>query len=215
MNDPILDLIVDEMRRRHECHTIILYGSRAAGTQNPESDYDVCGFRSSKEEFRDCRQIGGSFLDAWIYHEDRALQPDLSLLHIRDGLVLAQSERLGTNCLEKLQTLYAHGPDKLPYWEVEMRVSWLKKTVARAARGDAEGKYRAHWLIVQALEYYFELQNRWYNGPKESLKWLAANDPTTYAAFQKVLGEPIHADSLCQLVEAVIKRADYRSNLSS
>lgn len=206
MTDPVLDLIVQEMSDRHNCHTIIFYGSRAVGAHTAESDYDICGFRKSEEEVRDCRQIGGLFLDAWIYWERRALQPDRSLIHIRDGVVLCQTERLGASCLEKLRELYALGPDKLPDWEIEMRVNWLKKSVARTARGDAEGKYRAHWLIFQALEFYFELRNRWYDGPKDSLKWLAANDPTAHQAFERVLGAPIHMDSLSQLVAAVIKQ---------
>ena len=39
--------IAEALRRHHECHTAILYGSFAVGDATPESDYDVAGFANS------------------------------------------------------------------------------------------------------------------------------------------------------------------------
>jgi hypothetical protein len=51
----------------------------------------------------------------------------------------------------------------------------------RLRRGDAEGDYRRHWLLMMALEDYFALRTRWYPGPKKALAWLAREMPHHHA----------------------------------
>ena len=47
--------LVDEFRRAHSVHTLILYGSLARGDANPESDIDVVGFADVAATERDAR----------------------------------------------------------------------------------------------------------------------------------------------------------------
>jgi uncharacterized protein len=62
-NDPILTAVVDELCSRQNCHTIILYGSRAEGTHTANSDYDILAVREIGETTRDARLWNGAYLD--------------------------------------------------------------------------------------------------------------------------------------------------------
>lgn len=44
--DAFLDFAVQLLRQEHVCEVIVLYGSRARGEENPESDYDLLAFRT-------------------------------------------------------------------------------------------------------------------------------------------------------------------------
>ena len=64
LRDPVLDLIVYEMRRRHGCDNLILYGSRAMGTQT-SAVMIVCYFCSRTK------------VPAHGYEYDQNRQPEL------------------------------------------------------------------------------------------------------------------------------------------
>ncbi len=53
----------------------------------------------------------------------------------------------------------------------------------RSEKGDCEGNFRMHWLLVDALEIYFKLNDQVYLGPKKALTWLKENDPDFYACY--------------------------------
>jgi len=55
--DPAL---IDELRRVHGVHTLLLYGSRARGDATPESDIDVAGYADVAETTRDARLWHGT-----------------------------------------------------------------------------------------------------------------------------------------------------------
>ena len=44
MDEALRDALIDELRRVHGAHTIVLYGSRARGDATDESDIDVAAF---------------------------------------------------------------------------------------------------------------------------------------------------------------------------
>jgi uncharacterized protein len=62
-NDPILTAVVDELCNQQNCHTVILYGSRAKGTHTANSDYDILAVREIGETTRDARLWNGAYLD--------------------------------------------------------------------------------------------------------------------------------------------------------
>ena len=80
--DPTIDYICDLLRTKHGCHSAILYGSHARGEATSTSDYDVAGIRESGEIFRDARLWNGSYLDVFVYPQDKILSPDESMIHI-------------------------------------------------------------------------------------------------------------------------------------
>ena len=67
MHECLHDKLIDELVSRHNCHTIILYGSYADGSCTQESDIDVICFTDYREAHTDARLWNGIFLDAWVY----------------------------------------------------------------------------------------------------------------------------------------------------
>ncbi|MEH7459827.1 hypothetical protein V7183_22245 [Bacillus sp. JJ1127] len=74
----------------------------------------------------------------------------------------------------------------------------------RAQKGDVEGNYRYHWLLVDSLSIYFSLKDIWYLGPKQSLKWLYENEREVYVLFDRVLGPNAEMENINQLVEHIM-----------
>lgn len=243
-NEKLLNAIVKRMVEKHGCHTVFLYGSRATDNFEPNSDFDICGFRDEDTAICDCvvltadeinsagqvsitdktgraqevsvidktstapkssvtDKTGGALLDAWIYPVSLALQPDESLLRLRNSRILIQKDDLGERCLENVEKLFLRGPLPLPDWEKQKRQLWMKKTLGRVRRNDLEGRYRALWLLHSALEYYFELRGKWYCGSKASFKWLEEHDREFLGQFETALANPLDHDALASVIEGV------------
>lgn len=205
--DTTLNELIDELRDRHACHTIILYGSRARGDHSEHSDYDVLGIRKDGEAYRDARPWQGSYLDAFIYPEAAFEELDEGMLRLRGGRILCELENIGSALIRRVDALFAAGPRAPEPSEVQTRITWAQKMLARVQRHDIEAHYRRHWLLVQLLEDYFYLRRHWYRGPKESFAWLQANDPDTFHLFEAALAPdaPDAPDEHLQLlVERVI-----------
>jgi predicted nucleotidyltransferase len=199
-----LDEIVHILVEIHGCHTVILYGSRARGTANETSDWDVLGVRKTGAPQRVARDFHGAWLDAFVNPESSfaALEPDaLKLLH---GRVIVDKTGFGAALMKRIVAFEAKGPPPLPQDQEEMLRVWYSKTLARVARDDLEARHRRVWMLFQALEDYFKLRRRWYRGPKESFPWLEKNDPETHEAFARALEPTANLDDLRLLVERVL-----------
>lgn len=205
--DPKLALLVDEICTKHDCHTVILYGSRARGEENAASDYDVAGIRDTGDAVRDARPWQGAYLDAFIYPLARIVEPDRSLLHMRRGIVLREKGAVGRRFLARLQDLYALGPELMAADEAEARYQWLYKTLERARVDDANGNYRRAWLLVGALEDFFSLRGEWYGGPKEGLRTLQQHHPELYAAYEKALLPGASFEEIAHMVKCLAETA--------
>lgn len=206
--DTKLNLISERLSNMHNCHTIILYGSHATGDATASSDFDVCGFREGGEEIRDCEVLDGIVLDAWIYPEEKAKRDFKNFLHVRGGKVLKQKDTLASNLLSQVDSTYNEGPKPLEAWERTARITWLNKTLARAKRGDIEGNYRLHSLLVESLQYYFELRGMWYQGSKKSFQWIAENDANSFELYQKALSSSPSLGVYEQLIANVIPKLE-------
>lgn len=86
MQTRLLNAIARDMRTKHGCHTLILYGSHARGDATHASDIDLIGLRRSGPETHDARKFRGVYLDAFIYAE-KGLKAS-HLLRARDGVVV-------------------------------------------------------------------------------------------------------------------------------
>lgn len=184
---PLLHTICTELSQRRGVHTVLLYGSRANGTEDQDSDYDIAAFGPCEQAVRDTRMVGGGFLDAFIYPDSLLLQPGAELLKLRRSVVLVQRTQEADRFLQGLEALFAQGPAALPPDEISARKAWAWKMVARLERGDAEGHYRRAWLLTSLLEDYFALRQQWFEGPKKALRWLREQDPATAAALAAAL----------------------------
>lgn len=203
-NDKILLKITHNLEKKHGCHTILLYGSRARGESTSASDYDIIAVRKSGEFERDCRIFDGCYLDAFIYSEQAIQNPDISFVRIKDGIVVCQRENIGSELLRKVKEIFRQGPPQTPAWEKHEIISWFGKMLTRAKENDIEGNFRRHWLLHDLLECYFKLRDFWYLGPKESFGWLKINDPLVYLAFEIALKSDASLSDIEKLVGAVL-----------
>lgn len=202
--DPILDEIVSYFKAIHQVHTIILYGSRARNEASDISDYDIVAIHEKDNFVRDCQIFKGFYLDAFIYPEEEIKNLDNYMIRIKDGIVLCQKDIFGDTLLKQVKELYQAGPPKIPAWEKQEIIIWIKKMLDRAKMKDIEGHFRLHWLLHDLLECYFKLRNMWYLGPKEIFQWLKRHDLTTYHSFEEALKPTININILKCLVEQVI-----------
>jgi predicted nucleotidyltransferase len=194
----ITRLLVD----RHQCHAVVLYGSRAKGTDDPSSDWDVLGVRSEGPSIREALSLGDAWLDAFIHAEEHFEKLDEGSLRFLNGRVLVDQRGFAKRLLERIAAFEKQGPPPLAD-EAAVR-AWYPKMLARIARGDIEARYRRAWLRFEALEAWFRLRGMWYRGPKESFAYLEAHEPQVHATFARALDPAATDDDLAALVATVL-----------
>jgi predicted nucleotidyltransferase len=188
----------------HDCHTVILYGSRARGDATPRSDVDLLCVRDEGPSLRDARVVEGLYLDAFVYGEAALATIDPALLRVRGGVVIRERQGYGARLLEQIEALYQRGPLPVPEDERRALTVWARKMLDRiAGRSDVERDYRRMFLLVRALEDYFGLRNIWYGGEKEALAWLRQHDGQAYALFERAGRSDAAEDEVGALIEAV------------
>ncbi|QDL11055.1 nucleotidyltransferase domain-containing protein [Brasilonema octagenarum UFV-E1] len=203
-DDHYLGALVDELCHVHNCHTVILYGSRAKGTHTAESDYDLFAVRETGESLHDARLWNNYYLDIFIYNEKDVIIVDSSFLRILGGVVLRECEGFGQRLLKRMDELFATGPAALSASEIQLRRTWFSKMLKRISQGNIEADYRRVWLLYALLEDYFALRQKWYLGSKESWNWLKIHDPQTYVAFEVALKSGACFSTIESLVEKVL-----------
>ncbi|MFI4937409.1 MAG: GNAT family N-acetyltransferase [Candidatus Berkiellales bacterium] len=201
--DRRLNRLIDDLKEKHHCHTIILYGSRARGDHTDISDYDIIAIRDEGQMERDCRVFEGAFLDAFIYSVADLEKADEFILRIKDGIVLCQKGDVGENILAHINGMIAKGPTPIPSWEKQVIITWHDKMFDRATKGDIEGNFRRVWQLYDLLESYFKLRDRWYLGPKEAFAWLNDNDKIIYDLFDNVLKNPTDLRIIRKLINQI------------
>lgn len=194
MNDFALKL-KEYLIEKYRCKTIILYGSYARGDETEESDIDVLCFKDGKKELNDTSLFKGKQLDVWVKETNEKLDPK-DFLHIIDGQVIHDSNSFGEKLLKSISQIYTRGPEEIDYNQKLFLIDWMNKMYIRSTRKDAEGSYRHHWLVRDILEIYFELNNKWYEGPKKSLKWLKEHDNEMFELYNKVLKDDIASENM-------------------
>lgn len=204
--DLIFQKMLNHLKTNFNCHTFILYGSRARGIGvTDSSDYDIIAIRRVGENIREACEFESGFIDAWIYSESILKEIDSSLLRIKDGLIVEQKKDFANKLLKKIDEIFKAGPVPTPEWESILISSWLQKMYQRSALKDIEGNYRRHWLLFDCLESYFKLRNRWYLGPKEGFSWLKMHDRKVYRAFEKALSFDAKEIDIQHLINLIVR----------
>jgi len=196
--------IVRVLCDQHQCHTVMLYGSRARNAAQAGSDWDVLGVRTRGESTRDVRQLTDGWLDAFVHPESHFATLDEGSLRFVNAKVLVDREGFAGKLLKRVAAFEAAGPKPLRSDEEATIRAWYPKMLDRIARGDTEARYRRAWLLYDALEAYFRLRHKWYRGPKQSLSYLREHDVATYHAFDRALAPEATFDDLVDLTRAVL-----------
>ncbi len=203
--DAILAEAVNELIRLHNCHTVVLYGSRAQGRETPKSDYDLLGIRTSGKKFRYARKKKGFFIDAFVFPERDLRRINESHVYMKDGRVLYGTDKYGERLIKRINAAAKKPYKPLPPDELQVRKVWAYKMLERIEVNDIEAKYRRSWLHESLLCDYFNLRKKRYCGSKQSFEWLKANDRKTYNLFAKVLNQPNNLKVLRLLVGRVTR----------
>lgn len=204
-NDVVLRVIVEELEEKYDCHTVILYGSRARGDYTLASDYDVAGISQSGEKQRIARfdDLHNVYHDIFIYPENDFSPLQEEHLNMVDGKVIVQANNFGSNLLNQLKH-FLNEPAFISENEIQTRKVWYKKMASRAEVGDLEGKYRHIWAIFAILEDYFVFAGIRYQGPKKAFQYLEQHDLKTLALFHEALTNTQDIDALNKLIANIV-----------
>ncbi len=201
--DPFLTELTQELIKKHKCHTVILYGSRARGDATAKSDYDLMGVRKSGKKYRVAEKRDGIYLDIFVYPEKDLKKIGEEHLCMDGAKILYEQGKFGTDFLKKLKAATKKKHMSLPDDEIKVRQVWLHKMFERITQDDIEGHYRRSWLHEALLYEYFNIRKMRYWGSKKSFEWLIKNDPVTYRLFDRVLRNPLNLKLLKKLVVRV------------
>ncbi len=194
------------MMERYGCHTTILYGSRARGDATPRSDVDLLGVRQDGPSERFAKVVEGVYFDAFVYPESALTTLEPAMLRVLGGIVLSERNGFGTELLGRLRELSERGPAPLSADARQVLVLWSQKMLERfQGQVGIEADYRRMTLLVQALEDYFVLRNKWFQGSKVAFPWLFRNDVEVYKLFEGASQPGAGERAFSALVEAVYK----------
>jgi len=197
----VLPRLLQHLRKRYRPHAILLYGSRARGAGNAESDWDLLLLRKSGR-VRDVRDFEGLALDVFVESDAIARRPATAdLLRLRGARVLLDERGDARRLLRRVEALAKRGPPKLIKGEAAALRAWAWKMVARAKSGGAYADYRRAALLTELLPLSYELRRRFFPGPKRALAELPAPLRKRWATALKP-GAPMRAVE--QLVRAVV-----------
>jgi len=101
-------------------------------------------------------------------------------------VILKDTDGVAAALIEDVRRYLAEKPKKTPE-ELREALVWCRKMAGRAARGDAEGLYRAHWLLTESLEIYMDARGQVYRGPKKALRYMAERDGKSFGIYENAL----------------------------
>jgi predicted nucleotidyltransferase len=202
-NDPILKAIVRELRQKHRCHTIILYGSRARGSVSPTSDYDVTGVRKGGQKTRIARKQRGFYWDVFVYPEADLRKLGGEQMGWRDAKLLHQEGTYGQRLLRRLDKLFQRPHTPEPQYEIDILKVWAQKELDRCKGKDIQGLYRRAEFQNAIIEHYFVVRKMRFSGPKAAFAWLEKNDLPTFKALFRSLRDPLNLSYLAEAASRV------------
>jgi predicted nucleotidyltransferase len=198
--EPIPKLL-KELRRRFKPHAVILYGSRSRGAGTAASDWDLFLLRKGSRE-RHVRDFDGHALDVFVENDAIAKLPiTTDLLRLRGGKILLDERGVARRLLRRVNALAKRGPPKPMKGEVQALKVWAWKMVDRAKSGGSYGNYRRVALLTELLSLSYELQGRFFPGPKRALAEQSTSLKARWAAAL-LPGASIH--DIEDLVTAVV-----------
>lgn len=177
--------IIAYLKENYDPLTIAVYGSYADGTYDPYSDFDCLLIVKSKNKMHDDTVVDGVPLDCFLYTEHEMEQENIETFLPLYEAKLVYDTGIGQAVQSKVrnyvQSHSMHDPE-----EKRFLVSWIKKTMKRIEKSDAEGHFRAIAFLAESLEDYCILRDRFYFGSKKTIRYLK-EDEQGFLLFQKAI----------------------------
>ena len=152
------------------------------------SDFDALVITSDHEPFHDTSIVDGIPLDVFVYPQ-KYFDIEYTcedFVQIHDGRILADSSGIGKALQEKVQAYLRNRAVKSSA-EIQASVDWCVKMLERAKRGDCEGMFRWHWVLIDSLEIFCDIMQHPYLGPKKTLKWMEGTYPESFDCYNRAL----------------------------
>lgn len=205
-----MERVIKYIKDKYNPLCIILYGSYADGTNNLNSDFDALVIAADHEQFHDTSFVDGVPLDVFVYpsmyFEGEYECEDFVQIH--DGRIITDSNGIGKTLQENVRAYLRKLPVKSSE-EIQASVDWCVKMFERAKRGDCEGMFRWHWVLIDSLEIFCDIMHHPYFGPKKTLKWMEEKHPESFDCYRKALQ---NLDMEC--LEEWVNLIETRSRLS-
>lgn len=202
------DAILSYLHNRYAPQAILLYGSYADGSHNAHSDFDAL-LIADGPAVHDTSAVDGTLLDVFVYPPETFAGDfdPLDYAQLFDAVIVLDTYGEGARLKQRVLDCLAEQPWKTAA-ELQQEVAWCRKMALRATRGDAEGLYRAHWLLVDSLEIYMDLRRQRYHGPKKALRRLAQQFPADFACYEAALQSfsPDALSAWVQVLEELMSR---------
>ena len=205
VDEQILDSIIKELKIKHRCHTVVLYGSRARGQTTLTSDYDVIGVCKRGAKTRIAKKQRGQYWDVFVYPEKdlrKLTEQHLSWKHAR---VIYENGTYGRRLLKKIENLLKKPFKRHPQYEINITKVWAQKELDRCRVKDIQGLYRRAEFHNALIDHYFCVRQKRFWGPKEGFAWIAKNDPRTYSLIARSLQHPTNLSFLKAAASRVYK----------
>ncbi len=183
------ETIVAYLMETYRPDAMIVYGSFADGSANEHSDFDAL-LMADSEKTHDSAVMDGIVLDVFIY-PPKVFQGEYNpadFVQVYDGNILLDKSGLAKTLKDRVLAFIENTPTKTRD-EILQQIDWCKKMLARTSRGDAEGYYRWHWLLLDSLEIYMDAKRLYYHGPKKALRAMAQMDAEAYLIYSRALKE--------------------------
>jgi predicted nucleotidyltransferase len=196
--------LVEYLKSKYDPEAIIVYGSYAMGSSDENSDFDAMIIVTDKCEGHDGSVVNAVGLDVFIYTEEEIRSgTDMSkFVQVFDGIIVFDRTGIAGELKSKVRKYVESAAVKSPD-EKEHLTGWCRKMLSRTRRDDCEGLYRWHWLLTDSLEIYCNLRDRYYFGPKRTIKWLVDDRLSDFYLYEAALRNLQHED-LEKWIECVI-----------
>ncbi|MCL2170555.1 MAG: nucleotidyltransferase domain-containing protein [Defluviitaleaceae bacterium] len=172
---------------------ILIYGSYADGTYNAHSDFDCAIIVASKSISHDTSFVAEMQLDLFIHTLDEVsnITDYADFAHLHDAIIIKDYNNVAMRLKNGAADHVLNNSAKTDQ-EKESLKSWLVKMLKRSENRDTEGLFRYHWLLTDSLEIYFSLRDKFYFGPKKSIKYLEDTDISAYNLYGEALKSMEH-----------------------
>lgn len=183
-----MEQIISYIKQHYDPLSILLYGSYANGTNNLNSDFDALVIARDHERFHDTSFVDGIQLDVFVYpaaYFDGGFDCE-DFVQIYDASIVLDKDGRGKELQTKVLSYLRSRPEKSQA-DLDASVDWCVKMLHRVQRGNAEGLFRWHWVLVDSLEIYCDLLRQPYRGPKKALRWMEDTHPEDFSCYKSAL----------------------------
>lgn len=183
-----MDDFIEYLKRNYAPLSVIVYGSYADGSHNQNSDFDALVISENHQKFHDISFVNGIQLDVFVYPAS-CFEGDFDcddFIQLYDSKILLDTEGVGQTVKQRVLSYIENRPRKSAE-EIKDQIAWCRKMLLRTKRGDAEGMFRWHWVLIDSLEFFCDAVGHAYWGPKKTLRWMEAVCPEGFEYYKNAL----------------------------